>query len=284
MQKWSTEFLEKIVMSKKGARVFVVGVIMSLVAGCSDSDGIIAEVNGKPVYASEFQAYLELKRIPIDDEKKKARQKQDYLEREALASMIEQGDYVSKEMAKAEVNEFRKQMLISRHFETYLAEKVSDEAISNYYAANKNEFQSKQIRVAHILVRTNSAMSKEERQARLTKAREIYSKLRESGDFSELAAQYSEDTISAKQGGSLGWIKRGDIDPVFSERVFSMKAGDISEPFSTPFGYHIVQVEEDEKTVEEPFNKVKGDIRYRLRQAAKDAEMERLLSEVEIEE
>ena len=52
MQKWSTEFLEKIVMSKKGARVFVVGVIMSLVAGCSDSDGIIAEVNGKPVYAS----------------------------------------------------------------------------------------------------------------------------------------------------------------------------------------------------------------------------------------
>ena len=235
---------------------------MSLVAGCSDSDGIIAEVNGKPVYASEFQAYLELKRIPIDDEKKKARQKQDYLEREALASMIEQGDYVSKEMAKAEVNEFRKQMLISRHFETYLAEKVSDEAISNYYAANKNEFQSKQIRVAHILVRTNSAMSKEERQARLTKAREIYSKLRESGDFSELAAQYSEDTISAKQGGSLGWIKRGDIDPVFSERVFSMKAGDISEPFSTPFGYHIVQVEEDEKTVEEPFNKVKGCLLY----------------------
>ena len=43
-------------------------------------------------------------------------------------------------------------------------------------------------------------------------------------------------------------------------------------------------LEEDEKTVEEPFNKVKGDIRYRLRQAAKDAEMERLLSEVEIEE
>lgn len=267
-------------------RSLFAGVMVALVMlnACSNSDNIIAHVNGEPVYASEFQAYLKLKRIPLDDEKKIARHKVDYLEREALASMIEQGDYVSKEMAKAEVNEFRKQMLISRHFETYLAEKVSDEAISNYYAANKNEFQSKQIRVAHILVRTNSAMSKEERQARLTKAREIYSKLRESGDFSELAAQYSEDTISAKQGGSLGWIKRGDIDPVFSERVFSMKAGDISEPFSTPFGYHIVQVEEDEKTVEEPFNKVKGDIRYRLRQAAKDAEMERLLSEVEIEE
>lgn len=267
-------------------RSLFAGVMVALVMlnACSDSDNIIAHVNGEPVYASEFQAYLKLKRIPLDDEKKIARHKVDYLEREALASMIEQGDYVSKEMAKAEVNEFRKQMLISRHFEAYLAEKVSDEAISNYYAANKNEFQTKQIRVAHILVRTNSAMSKEERQARLTKAREIYSKLRESGDFSELAAQYSEDTISAKQGGSLGWIKRGDIDPVFSERVFSMKAGDISEPFSTPFGYHIVQVEEDEKIVKEPFNKVKGDIRYRLRQAAKDAEMERLLSEVEIEE
>ncbi|MGY8776376.1 MAG: peptidylprolyl isomerase [Spongiibacter sp.] len=259
-------------------------VALVMLSACSDSDNIIAEVNGKPVYASEFQAYLELKRVPLDDEKKVARHKQDYLEREALADQIEQGDYVSPAMAKAEVNEFRKQMLISRHFGNYLADKVSQEAVSNYYAANKSEFQSEQIKVSHILIRTNSAMGKEERQARLTKAREVYSKLREGRDFSALASQYSEDTISAKQGGSLGWVKRGDIDPVFSERVFSMSVGDLSEPFATPFGYHIVQIEEDVKTVEEPFETVKGDIRYQLRQAAKDAEMERLLSEVEIEE
>lgn len=260
----------------------LVAILMS-VGGCGDADGEIAEVNGRPILQSEFDAYLELKRIPKEKDTRAERLLEDYLQREALADLVADSQYIDQRLAQAEVNEFRKQMLISRYFENFLEDRVSAEAVRNYYNTHPEEFRSEQIKVAHILIRTHDKMSDQERQVRLTHAQEIYGKLASGKDFAELAAAESEDKVSAKSGGSLGWVKRGSIDPVFSERVFAMQAGDVSEPFATPFGFHIVKVLEDVQVHEPPFEKVKGDIRYRLRQAAKQAEMERLMAEAEIE-
>jgi peptidyl-prolyl cis-trans isomerase C len=173
-------------------------------------------------------------------------------------------------------------MLISRYFEQFLEEKVNEEALKNYYNTNADEFQQEKIKAAHILFRTHEKMSDAERQALLTRAQEAYSQANTGKSFAELAGQYSQDTVSAKQGGELGWIRRGAIDPVFSDKVFAMKMGDISEPFATPFGFHVVKVVEDPQVVKTPYEKVQGDIRYRLRQQAKQAEMERLLGEAKV--
>lgn len=260
------------------------GILMALLlASCDNSDNEIAEVNGRSIYQSQFDAYLDLKRVPKQDEKKVERMLEDYLQREALADLVADADYFDQRMAEAELNEFRKQMLISRYFEGFLNEKVSDEAVQNYYNTHPDEFKTEQVKVAHILIRTHDKMSDEERQARLTQAQEVYGKLASGGKFEDLAAKYSEDTVSAKNGGSLNWVKRGSIDPVFSERVFNMEPGQVSEPFVTPFGFHIVKVLEGVQVIEAPFDRVKGDIRYRLRQSAKQAEMDRLLAEAEIE-
>lgn len=242
----------------------------------------VGSVNGRTVSQEEFSSYLSFKRVPQQDEKRVETLLKDYMQREALADLIEDADFVDPAILEAELNEFRKQMMISRYFEQYLEENVSDEALKNYYATHSDEFQQEKIKVAHILFRTHEKMSDAERQAMLTKAQEAYSKARAGESFAELAEQYSEDTISAKQGGELGWVRRGAIDPVFSGKVFEMKAGDISEPFASPFGYHVVKVQEDAQTVTTPFEKVQGDIRYRLRQQAKQAEMERLLAEADI--
>ncbi len=64
------------------------------------------------------------------------------------------------------------------------------------------------------------------------------------GDFAALAAQYSEDTGSAAQGGDLGWFGRNDMVEPFASTAFSLPVGSISEPISTTFGYHIIQVNE----------------------------------------
>ena len=98
-----------------------------------------------------------------------------------------------------------------------------------------------------------------------------------------MAAEYSEDLLSAKQGGDLGWLQEGAIDPAFSSKVFAMKAGELSEPFTTPFGFHVVKLVDGPKVVKQPFESVSGDIRYRLRQEAKQAELERLKAEANIE-
>lgn len=62
-------------------------------------------------------------------------------------------------------------------------------------------------------------------------------------DFSELAKRYSEDP-SAKQGGDLGFLKKGEILPEFEMRAFSLKPGEISDLVQTSLGYHIIKLEE----------------------------------------
>jgi len=174
-------------------------------------------------------------------------------------------------------------MLIGRYFEEFLKERVTDEAVRNYYATNPDQFQAKKIHVAHILVRTNPGLSETERQALLTKASAIYTKANSQEDFTALAKEYSEDQLSAQHGGDLGWLQEGAIDPAFSTRIFGMKAGELSEPIVTPFGFHIVKVLEGPQVIKQPFESVAGDIRYRLRQEAKAAELERLKAAAKIE-
>lgn len=263
--------------------VLAVSLASAFLVGCKDNGEDIAEVNGKPVTQERFDAYLKLKRVPAQNAEWVNRELDDYLEREGLAGQIEEQGLLPVDQVEAEVSEFRKQMLISRYFEEYLRERVTDEAVRNFYATNPDQFQAKKVHVAHILLRTNSAMSDAERQALLTKAQEVYSRANAQEDFAALAKEYSEDLLSAQQGGDLGWLQEGAIDPTFSSKVFAMKAGELSEPLVTPFGFHVIKVIEGPQVIKQPFEAVSGDIRYRLRQEAKQAELDRLKQAAKIE-
>lgn len=127
-------------------------------------------------------------------------------------------------------------------------------------------------------------MGEPERQAKLTTAQDAYSQIKSGKDFAEIAKNYSEDKISAEKGGDLGWMKEGSIDKRFSKTIFEdLKEGELSEPFETPFGFHVVKVLEAPQVVKKPFDAVSGDIRYQLRSQAKKAELERLKAEIKIE-
>lgn len=263
--------------------VLAVSLASAFLVGCDSGGESIAEVNGKPVTQERFEAYLKLKRVPAQNAEWVDRELDDYLEREGLAGQIEEQGLLPVDQIEAEVSEFRKQMLISRYFEEYLRERVTDEAVRNFYATNPGQFQAKKVHVAHILLRTNSAMSDAERQALLTKAQEVHSRANAQEDFTTLAKEFSEDLLSAQNGGDLGWLQEGAIDPTFSSKIFAMKAGELSEPVVTPFGFHVIKVIEGPQVIKQPFEAVSGDIRYRLRQEAKQAELERLKQAAKIE-
>lgn len=263
--------------------VLAISLASIVLAGCDNSGESLAEVNGQSITQERFDAYLKLKRIPAQNAEWVSRELDEYLEREGLAGQIEKQGLLPVDQIEAEVSEFRKQMLISRYFEEYLHERVTDEAVRNFYATNPDQFQAKKVHVAHILLRTNSAMSDAERQALLTKAQEVYSRANAQEDFAALAKEYSEDLLSAQNGGDLGWLQEGAIDPTFSSKVFAMKAGELSEPVVTPFGFHVIKVIEGPQVIKQPFEAVSGDIRYRLRQEAKQAELERLKQAAKIE-
>jgi len=245
--------------------VLAISLASAFLVGCEGGGESIAEVNGKPITQERFDAYLKLKRVPAQNAEWVGRELDDYLEREGLAGQIEEQGLLPVDQIEAEVSEFRKQMLISRYFEEYLRERVTDEAVRNFYATNPDQFQARKVHVAHILLRTNSAMSDAERQALLTKAQEVYSRANAQEDFNALAKEFSEDLLSAQNGGDLGWLQEGAIDPTFSSKVFAMKAGELSEPVVTPFDFHVIKVIEGPQVIKQPFESVSGDIRYRLR-------------------
>ena len=63
------------------------------------------------------------------------------------------------------------------------------------------------------------------------------------GDFAELARLYSND-LSAAKGGDLGWLYQGDTVPDFERGMDALKINQVSEPIQSPFGFHLIQVQE----------------------------------------
>jgi peptidyl-prolyl cis-trans isomerase D len=118
-----------------------------------------------------------------------------------------------------------------------------DEA-RKYYDSNRDQFVSKQERQAsHILIAVDAAASATEKEKAREKAQELSQQLKQKPDrFGELAKQYSQDPGSAGNGGDLGYFGRGTMPKPFEDAVFAMKAGEISAPVETQYGFHIIRL------------------------------------------
>ncbi|MDO9371096.1 MAG: peptidylprolyl isomerase [Gammaproteobacteria bacterium] len=99
----------------------------------------------------------------------------------------------------------------------------------------------KQTLARHILVRPNELTSDKDAQTRLEQLKQ---RIEGGEDFAGLARSHSEDAATAINGGALGWVNPGDLDPRFEEAMNTLKPKEVSTPFQSSFGWHIVQVME----------------------------------------
>ncbi len=91
----------------------------------------------------------------------------------------------------------------------------------------------------HILIRPNEVTSNAEAKQRITR---LHKRIQDGADFAQLARASSDDTASAVEGGSLGWVNPGYMVPEFEAQMNKLQPGQFSQPFESQFGWHIVQV------------------------------------------
>jgi peptidyl-prolyl cis-trans isomerase C len=261
-------------------KIIIASITMTL-AACSGE--YVAKVGGENVTENEFKHYLDAKNIRYKNLSEMDKSLEALVSKMALEHAILKDGFEEQDTLEAEVDDFRRNLIINAYFEKYIGQRVTDEAVLNYFNNNSSEFEKEKARVAHILLRTNEAMSEEEIQAIKTRIYEVHAKIITGADFSEIAKKISDDTISGKKGGDLGWVQRGFISPVFSSISFDLESGAISEPIQTPFGFHIIKSLDAPKVVKPAFETVSGEIRHMLKAKAKQKKLDDLLSSVDVE-
>lgn len=94
--------------------------------------------------------------------------------------------------------------------------------------------------VRHVLIQLEGAGNEKSALKRMRHMRQAIAKGEKS--FETIATNFSDDVASAKNGGDLGWVKKGDLVPAFEAAMLKLKPGEVSEPIRTQFGLHLIQV------------------------------------------
>lgn len=121
---------------------------------------------------------------------------------------------------------------------------------------------------SHILIGFDTSDADAEAAAQ-TKAQGVLARVRDGEDFAALAAEFSDDPGSKTEGGALDWSPRAAFVGPFSDALFGMEIGDVSELVKTRFGYHIIKLDDVRKDEVRSYDDVRAELAQdeRLRQA-----------------
>jgi peptidyl-prolyl cis-trans isomerase D len=138
----------------------------------------------------------------------------------------------------------------------------SDDEIKAYYDEHRDDrfTAPEEVRARHILIKLPPAADEKARAAARTKAEDVLAKVKKGADFAKLAQDVSEDPGTAGKGGDLGLFSRGHMVPAFDAAAFALEPGAVSDVVETPFGFHIIKVEEKLPGGQKPLDAVRDEI------------------------
>jgi peptidyl-prolyl cis-trans isomerase D len=143
---------------------------------------------------------------------------------------------------------------------------VTSDDLRTYYDQHRDQYRMpEQVKVSHILIKTplpgpdGKVDEKGVAEAR-HRAEDLLQQLKSGAKLEDLAKKYSEDTGSAKQGGSLGWIGKGQTVPEFEKTAFSLSKGQMSDLVKSSYGFHIIRVDDKQEAHVRTLDEVKPEI------------------------
>lgn len=186
------------------------------------------------------------------------------------------GEVVAQEAMKAGMDkspevmdqlDFVKQQLLVRAYVADYMKKnpIKDEALKAEYNKAKSAEGDKEYKAQHILVEDEKD------------AKNLIAQIKKGGNFDKLAKEKSKDAGSKDQGGKLEWTMPGNFVKPFSEAMVKLKKGEMTqEPVKTPYGYHIIKLEDTRGAKVPTFDEVKD----KIRQSQQQAMMTKLLGDL----
>jgi len=136
---------------------------------------------------------------------------------------------------------------------------VTEDQVREHYRVNRSRYEEPELReVRQIRIQDTD----EDGEARI---RELRSRLDDGEDFGDLAEEYSEDSLTADRGGSLGEVARGDLDSTLETVIFTLPKDLISQPVRTDRGWFILEVTAIQESRAQPFEDVREEVEQDLR-------------------
>lgn len=230
--------------------------LMASGIACAQSDPAVMTINGQPVLRSEFEySYNKNNTEGVIDKKTV----DEYVElfvnyklkvAAALDAHLDTLTSFKKEFAQYRDQQIRPAMITDAD--------VENEARNIYETTKANIGERGLIHPSHIFLQVGQKAPQEAFDAAKVRIDSIYGALKSGADFAELAKSLSQDNGSARAGGLLPWISPGQTLKEFEDKAYELQPGEMSEPFLSPAGYHIVLMKERKQL--EPFDSLKANI------------------------
>jgi peptidyl-prolyl cis-trans isomerase D len=236
----------------------------------------INQYQGSAVYSSF---------LPVKDKQKYAALKQqkrdfDYILIASNSNLIDVTDSDISEYYQANKQSFRTLPRVKLEYLEVKQKDIgdalsfSDDEILFSYEDDPGRYQTPELRKAsHILLKLSGDASEDQVNTALSKLQSAAERIDGGEDFAVVAEEISEDSFSAKKGGSLGFVSRTDIDnPAFVKNLFTMQKGEMSAPVRTSLGVQLIKLEDITASITKPFEQVSAQIENELRADASDKE------------
>lgn len=233
---------------KNGMKLFFTGMIMLVLlsvftSGCTGGEKPAALVNGEKVTYSQLDKELEKRFGPRVLEEmiieklilQKAKQENvvvsDKEIEDSIAELKKNPQFAMiMKFQKISMDDLKAREKFIQTLKKLISKNITQEEKKKFFEKNKETLEK--VKASHILV------------AKKEVALDILNQIKSGKDFSELAKKHSTDEGTKNKGGDLGSFAKQDMQPEFSKTAFKLKAGEISEPVKTKFGWHIIKVEE----------------------------------------
>ena len=220
------------------ARIGAIGITLMVIADARASNPVVATVGSKQITLKEFkQKYGDVLKQTINPPSKEVFLEDLVRYEMGIQEATKRGlseDPIVKERMRQEIYKG----LIERELGKKVSEiKVSESEMKAFYAKHP------EIRSSHILIEFKAGATPEQKEGARKRAEEIYEEVRKSKrPFEENVALYSDDSLSKKSGGDVGWQSGVTLVPNFYNTLLKMKIGEVKGLVETQYGFHIVKV------------------------------------------